>query len=97
MTIHWTTSGLSPDQVAHVRSVFPESRAEMAFHLRQGTAVRVQRQRECGSDVPPYAIAVSTDPDFWVDCCHTPEAARAKALRLGLMVESMSDSESKRP
>ncbi|WP_090625410.1 hypothetical protein [Azotobacter beijerinckii] len=78
--------GLTEKQREHVLRVFPEVRYAMANYLRQGVAVRVQRQNECSPDVPPYAIVVESDPEFWIDCAESPVAAKAHALALGLRV-----------
>ncbi|WP_059414294.1 hypothetical protein [Cupriavidus basilensis] len=77
---------LTTAQAAHVAKVFPECRAEMAGYLAAGVAVVIGRQNECGPDVPPYAIAVATRQDFWIDCCNTPDEAKALAEGLGLSV-----------
>ncbi len=77
---------LTPTQSAHVASVFPECRTEMAEYLEAGVDVVIGLQNECGPDVPPIAIAVAHDQAFWIDCCDTLEAANARALALGLRV-----------
>lgn len=73
-------------QALHVAAVFPESRAQMEAYLAEGVAVVVGPQSECGPDVPPIAIAVASDQEFWIDCCETVEAAKARAHALGLRV-----------
>lgn len=75
---------LTPVQTAHVSRVFPESKALMASYLTAGADVVIFRQTECGSDVPPIAIAVASDHSFWIDCCETEDAAQARAKELGL-------------
>jgi hypothetical protein len=77
---------LNPVQAAHVAAVFPECKAEMTAFLADGAEVIIVRQTECGSDVPPVAIAVASDQAFWIDCCATIEAAKARAHALGLRV-----------
>ncbi|WP_432263503.1 hypothetical protein [Cupriavidus sp. TMH.W2] len=77
---------LTPAQAAHVAQVHPECRVEMAEYLSAGTDVVIGRQNDCGSDVPAYAIAVAARQDFWIDCCDTPEEAKALARSLGLTV-----------
>lgn len=37
-------------------------------------------------DLVPIAIAVASDQAFWIDCCATVEAAKARAQALGLRV-----------
>lgn len=77
---------LTPTQTAHVATVFPNARPEMADFLARGVAVGIGPQNECGSDVPPVAIWVVEKPEFWIDCCATTAEARAKAVSLGLRV-----------
>lgn len=77
---------LTPMQAAHVADVFPECKSQMANYLAAGVDVVVGPQNECGSDVPPIAIAVASDPAFWIDCCETVEAAKDRAHGLGLRV-----------
>lgn len=77
---------LTPVQAAHVADVFPECRTQMLAYLKAGVEVVVGRQTECGPDVPPIAIAVASDQSFWIDCCETVEAAKARAQALGLRV-----------
>lgn len=72
-------------QAAHIAKVFPECRAEMTDFLVAGVEAVIYEQNECGSDVPPYAIAVAGTA-FWIDCCETREAATALARSLGLKV-----------
>lgn len=62
---------LTPAQQAHVDGVFPEHRAQMADYLESGVGVVILRQKECGPDVPPFAIAVQVEPEFWIDCADT--------------------------
>ncbi|AOJ97494.1 hypothetical protein DM992_39470 (plasmid) [Burkholderia sp. JP2-270] len=76
---------LSVAQANHVAKVFPECRTEMTDFLEASAEVVIYRQNECGSDVPPYAIAVAGTA-FWIDCCETPEEATALADSLGLKV-----------
>ena len=77
---------LTPMQAAHVAAVFPECKSQMANYLAAGVEVLVGPQTECGPDAPPIAIAVASDPAFWIDCCETVEAAKARAQSLGLRV-----------
>lgn len=77
---------LTPMQAAHVAAVIPECKSQMANYLAAGVEVLVGPQTECGPDVPPIAIAVASDPAFWIDCCETVEAAKARAQSLGLRV-----------
>ena len=77
---------LTPAQAAHVAAVFPEVKAQMEDYLASGVEVVVGPQTECGPDVPPIAIAVASSQDFWIDCCETVEAAKARAQALGLRV-----------
>ncbi|MBY0464780.1 MAG: hypothetical protein K2W33_07525 [Burkholderiales bacterium] len=58
----------------------------MAAYLESSAEVVIQRQTECGADVPPIAIKVAEDPEFWIDCCDTSELAFARATALGLNV-----------
>ena len=81
---------LSAVQAAHVKSTFPETRAQMTAYLESSAEVVIQRQNECGVDVPPIAIKVSADPEFWIDCCHTCELAYARAIELGLTIQASS-------
>lgn len=76
---------LTEFQRDHVMRVFPETRAEMADHLRLGAEVFITRQDEV-QDVPPVAIAVSQAPDFWIDCVESESAAHTLAAQLGLVV-----------
>jgi hypothetical protein len=76
---------LTVAQANHVAKVFPECRTEMTDFLEAGAGVVIYKQSECGSDVPPYAIAVAGTA-FWIDCCETPEDATVLALSLGLKV-----------
>ena len=73
-------------QASHVATVFPDAKAQMEAYLAAGVDVVVGHQTECGPDVPPIAIAVASDPSFWIDCCETVEAAKARAKALGLRV-----------
>jgi hypothetical protein len=79
-------NGMTPIQMAHVASAFPECRSEMALFLEAGVDVVIGKQNACGPDVPPIAIAVAVDQAFWVDCCDTVEKAKALATTLGLRV-----------
>ncbi|KVA53984.1 hypothetical protein WI61_06580 [Burkholderia cepacia] len=76
---------LTVAQASHVAKVFPECRAEMADFLEARAEVVIYKQDECGSDVPPFAIAVAGTA-FWIGCCETPEEATALADSLGLKV-----------
>jgi hypothetical protein len=73
-------------QAAHVAAVFPECRTQMSDYLSSGVEVVIGPQTECGPEVPLIAIAVSSDQAFWIDCCETVEAAKARAQALGLRV-----------
>ena len=77
---------LNPLQRAHVAQVFPECRADMARFLETNAAVGVRQQTEVGES-PPYAIFVAAEPDFWIDCCESRQAAesRARALKLTIV------------
>lgn len=77
---------LTPMQAAHVAAVFPECKSQMSAYLASGAEVVIGPQTECGSDVPPIAIAVASDQAFWIDCCETVEAAKVRAEALGLRV-----------
>lgn len=77
---------LTTAQQTHVDGVFPESRAQMADYLERGVEVVVSRQKECGDDVPPFAVAPKEDPEFWIGCWDTPELAAVEAVSLGLRV-----------
>jgi len=77
---------LTTIQADHVAAVFPEVKAQMEAYLSAGVDVVVANQTECGPDVPPIAIAVAADQAFWIDCCETVEAAKARAQALGLRV-----------
>ena len=76
---------LTAIQARHVRGVFPECRAEMSQFLLARVEVEIYKQDECGSDVPPYAIAVAGTA-FWIDCCETAEKAILQSSSLGLRV-----------
>ncbi len=77
---------MTPAQSAHIASCFPECRQDMARYLQARAAVIIRQQNECGPDIPPYAIAVASEPEFWIDCAESEKAARAKAKALGLRV-----------
>lgn len=79
-------TGLTDQQASHVRKVFPEQRVEMAKFLREGTAVFIHPQIVCVGDVPPYAIAVVSLPEFWIDCANSVAEGEAQALALVLKV-----------
>lgn len=79
---------LTPTQQTHVDGVFPESRVQMADYLERGVDVVVYRQNECGSDVPPFAVAPKGDLEFWLGCWDTEELAASWATKLGLRVAS---------
>lgn len=79
-------TGLSPAQHAHVLKVFPETRADMAIYLRSGVQVTVGPQTEASPDVPPIAISVLADPEFWIDCCDSVEEAHQRIESLGLVL-----------
>lgn len=85
--------GLTAAQAAHVAKVDPNHRLEMADLLRRGVAVGIGPQRECGPDVPPVAIWVVENPEFWIDCCETVAAAKSYAASLGLPVVHISAAE----
>lgn len=76
---------LTVAQANHVAKVFPECRTEMTDSLEAGAEVMIYKQNKCGSDVPPYAIAVAGTA-FWIDCCETPEDATVLVHSLGLKV-----------
>ena len=76
---------LTAIQATHVKGVFPECRVEMSQFLLAGAEVEIYKQDECGSDVPPYAIAVAGTA-FWIDCCETAEKAILRSGSLGLRV-----------
>lgn len=77
---------MTPIQEAHVAKCFPESRADMARFLSAGVDVFISRQNETGPDVPPFAIAVASEPSFWIDCARSKRAAGELARSLGLRV-----------
>lgn len=77
---------LTAAQQDHVNGVYPECRAQMADYLERGVEVVVFRQSECGSDVPPFAVAPKADQAFWVGCWETAKQATACATELGLRV-----------
>lgn len=89
---HWLLSfgigadAYSPVQLRHIEKCFPEVKAQMAAYLRKGVDVFVVQQNECGPDVPPFAIAVASVPEFWIDCRDTAEEATALAISLGLNI-----------
>lgn len=83
---------LSPLQQSHVDSAFPECRQRIAEYLARGAEVRVFQQTECGSDVPPYAVAPVDDPEFWLGCWDTHELATECAIALGLRVVSVQEA-----
>jgi hypothetical protein len=58
----------------------------MQDFLARGVKVFVTRQNECGADVPPYAIRVVEQPEFWIDCAQSVRAATQLAKDLGLNV-----------
>ncbi|WP_455233404.1 hypothetical protein [Geopseudomonas aromaticivorans] len=78
---------LSALQCRHIDKTFPNSRTEMAGYLARGVEVIVRRQNECSPDVPPFAIKVLSNPDFWIDCCASEAEAVLRATALGLRVE----------
>ncbi|MFQ2238233.1 hypothetical protein ACK32R_21325 [Aeromonas dhakensis] len=78
---------LSPCQKSHVDTVFPECRQRIAEYLVRGAEVVVFRQTECGSDVPPFAVAPVDDIEFWIGCWDSYELAVESALALGLQVQ----------
>lgn len=77
---------LTAAQQAHVNGAFPECRALIADYLERGVEVVVFRQNECGSDVPPFAVAPKEDREFWLGCWDSPEQAASEATALGLRV-----------
>lgn len=79
--------GLTTFQRDHVLRVFPETQASMAEYLRLGAEVFIVRQGEV-PDAPPVAIAVLSDPTYWIDCLESEGAALAHAARLGLTITS---------
>lgn len=83
--------GLTTLQRDHVLHVFPETQASMAEYLRQGAEVFIVRQDEV-PDAPPVAIAVLSDPTYWIDCLESEDAALAHAERLGLTITSASSA-----
>ena len=74
---------LTAVQADHIARVFTNTRAEMTRFLESGADVVIYKQTECGSDVPPYAVAVA-GTDFWIDCCETVAEAIALTNSLGL-------------
>jgi hypothetical protein len=76
---------LTEVQQALVDAAFPECRSDMAAYLEKATDVVIIRQRECGDDVPPFAI-VAKGSDFWIDCAETVAAANSRAHALGLNI-----------
>lgn len=83
---------LTPTQASHVQRVYPGCRTALADFLARGVAVFVGRQNECGADVPAFAIRVVEQPDFWIDCAESAEAATKLAKALGLKVVWSSTS-----
>ncbi|MBY0240090.1 MAG: hypothetical protein K2X55_12320 [Burkholderiaceae bacterium] len=77
---------LTAIQSMHVQKVYPDCRSEMADFLSRGVEVFVARQNECGADVPPFAIRVVEQPEFWIDCARSERAAKQLAKDLGLKV-----------
>ncbi len=77
---------LTPAQKAHVKAAFPECRTQMADYLERVVEIVIYRQNECGTDVPPFAVAPTEDQDFWIGCWDTPELAAAEAAALGLRI-----------
>lgn len=77
---------MNPVQEAHVAKCFPETREDMTRYLTAGVDVIIQRQTETGPDVPPFAIAVAAQPEFWIDCANSKRAAVVLAQSLGLRV-----------
>lgn len=81
-------SMLTPTQAEHVASVSPLCRAEMTKYLEDGVNVVIKPQWAEEPDGPPIAIAVASDPSFWIDLCDSIELARERATALGLHVVS---------
>ena len=79
-----TQPKLSRAQRAHVASVYPEIRDDMAAFLASAASVGIVRQKETGPDVPPFAIYVKSQGDFWIDCCKTQDKAITRVRTLGL-------------
>lgn len=77
---------LNQAQQAHISKIFPECKDQMAKYLSLGVDVIVYRQFECGSDVPPFAVAPVDNHGFWIGCWDTQEQATKEAEKLGLKV-----------
>lgn len=77
---------LTAIQESHVQQAYPDCREEMADFLSHGTEVFVARQHESGAGVPPFAIRVVGQPEFWMGCAHSARAAVQLARDLGLKV-----------
>lgn len=82
-----TTQTLTAPQQAHVAQVYPNCRDEMRNYLLAAAPVGIVKQNEV-PDSPPYAIYVVAQPDFWIDCCDSPDAAATRARELGLSLET---------
>lgn len=76
-------SDLTEAQSEHVSRCPLDCRAQMALYLRQKVGVGFVRQNDC-LEVPPIAIYVRDDPEFWIDCAETVEVAQERAATLGL-------------
>jgi hypothetical protein len=72
-------------QESGVAQVFPECRADMRRYLECGAAVGIREQTEVGES-PPFAIFVLEEPEFWIDCCDSHQAAVNRARNLGLEI-----------
>lgn len=77
---------LNTEQQALVDRVFPECRKPITQFLQDRAKVFIVRQNETGPDVPPWAIAVESQPDYWIDCKKTKLEATQYARSLGLVV-----------
>lgn len=58
----------------------------MADYLRRGVEVTIGIQNEASPDVPPFAISVREDLEFWISCCGTQEEAKQLVKDLGLVL-----------
>ena len=78
--------GLTDRQLSHLSKTPSWCRDEMAGYLTNAVDVGVAHQNECGPYVPPFAIFVVANQDFYIECCDSAESAKQLALDLGLRV-----------
>jgi hypothetical protein len=77
--------GLSQAQKDFITGLPIDVQAETASYLRRGVDCEIRLQIEM-DDAPAFALRVTENQEFWIDCFDSVTEAKETALRLGLRV-----------